>query len=584
MPFDAVFLRAVRQELETQALGARVDKIHQPTRDSVLLQLRGRSGGGRLLITVNPGYPRVHFTQMATENPAQPPMFCMLLRKHLQGGKLTALRQPPMERCLELCFDCTDELGAPVEKRLIVEIMGRNSNLILTGDDGRILDCIRRVDFTMSEKRPVLPGLYYALPPQQGKRNPAETGAAELETLLRTVDHPCRLADWLMEQFAGLPPLICRELSFRLLGQTDAALPAADAAGLAQGLAEEFARLAGPYTPVLLRRADGRPLDYTYRPIAQYEGSASLEEYPDFSALLDAYYAVRDTADRLRQKAQSLHKTVSTRYDRVTRKLALQEKELEATFDRERLRQLGDIVTANLYQMERGQIRLTAVDFYDPEMRTVDIPLNPAISPQQNAAKFYKDYAKAKNAEKFLTQQLARGREEQKYLASILDELARAESERDIQEIRAELVAEGYVRETGGKRRMKLPPSRPMEFRSSDGFPILVGRNNRQNDQLTLKTAARSDLWLHVQKLHGSHVIILCGGTTPPDSTVTEAMQLAAYYSQARQGQGVAVDYAPVRQVKKPAGAKPGMVVYEHYQTGYVTPDPTLPERLRVQN
>ena len=255
----------------------------------------------------------------------------------------------------------------------------------------------------------------------------------------------------------------------------------------------------------------------------------------------------------------------------------------EAVAAGERLRQLGDIVTANLWQMQRGQVRLTATDFYDPEMRQIDIPLSPKLSPQQNAAKFYKDYAKAKTAQRVLTEQIAQGRTEEDYLASVLETIARAECERDLAEIRTELELGGYLRRGGKRSQPKTAPAKPMEFCSSDGFYIYVGRNNRQNDQLTLKLAYKSDLWLHTQKIHGSHVIISCHGQTPPDRTVTEAMMLAAYYSQAREGQGVPVDYTPVRFVKKPGGAKPGMVVYTTYRTGYVTPDAQLVERLRAK-
>ena len=298
--------------------------------------------------------------------------------------------------------------------------------------------------------------------------------------------------------------------------------------------------------------------------------------------MLDAFYAARDTADRMRQKSQAMLRELSNLRDRTARTLAHQRQELEATYGRDRLRQLGDIVTANLHQIERGQVRLSAVDFYDPEMKSIDIPLNPAISPQANAAKFYKDYAKAKNAEKYLTDQIQKGEDEFEYLMSVLDALSRAETDRDLLEIREELLSGGILHERGAKKRMKLPPSKPMSFLSSDGFPILVGRNNRQNDELTLRTAAKTDLWLHVQKLPGSHVIIVCSGTEPPDTTVTEAMGLAAYYSRARNGQGVAVDCTQVRNVKKPNGAKPGMVIYDRYRTGYVTPDPEMIKRLSI--
>ena len=584
MPIDAVFLESLRCELQEQLLACRVDKVQQPERDTILLSMRGPNGGGKLLLTASPNHPRIQLTSLSFENPAQPPMFCMLLRKHLTGGRLVSISQPPLERLVELTFDCIDEMGTPCQKKLILEIMGRNSNLILTGADGRILDCLRRVDFEMSEQRQVLPGLYYHLPPAQGKRSPWDASEEELRALL-CAQKTQKMADsFLLETFGGLSPLLCRELVYAVFGQVDLDLSQLTDAQREDAAGKLFAALdrlhTGKRTPVILVR-DERPWDFTCVPIRQYEDLITQEPQPSFSALLDTFYAKRDSLERMRQKTQALRKTLTNLHNRTARKLANQQKELEATFDREHLRRLGDIVTANLHVISRGQARLTAVDFYDPEMKEIDIPLNPAISPQQNAAKFYKDYQKAKTAEKVLAEQIAKGEAELSYLASVLDELSRVESERDMQDIRQELTEGGYLRETGQKKKMKLPASKPMVFRSSDGFEILVGRNNRQNDLLTCKLAQKQDIWLHTQKIHGSHVIIACAPETPPDRTVTEAMQLAAYFSQAREGQNVPVDYTRVKNVKKPAGAKPGMVIYDHYSTAVVTPDAALAEKLR---
>lgn len=584
MPIDAVFLESLRCELQEQLLACRVDKVQQPERDTILLSMRGPNGGGKLLLTASPNHPRIQLTSLSFENPAQPPMFCMLLRKHLTGGRLVSISQPPLERLVELTFDCIDEMGTPCQKKLILEIMGRNSNLILTGADGRILDCLRRVDFEMSEQRQVLPGLYYHLPPTQGKRSPWDASEEELRALL-CAQKTQKMADsFLLETFGGLSPLLCRELAYAVFGQVDLDLSQLTDAQREDAAGKLFAAFdqlhTGKRTPVILVR-DERPWDFTCIPIRQYEGLIAQEPQPSFSALLDTFYARRDSLERMRQKTQALRKTLTNLHNRTARKLANQQKELEATFDREHLRRLGDIVTANLHVISRGQARLTAVDFYDPEMKEIDIPLNPAISPQQNAAKFYKDYQKAKTAEKVLTEQIAKGEIELRYLSSVLDELSRVESERDMQDIRQELTEGGYLRETGQKKKMKLPASKPMVFRSSDGFEILVGRNNRQNDLLTCKLAQKQDIWLHTQKIHGSHVIIACAPETPPDRTVTEAMQLAAYFSQAREGQNVPVDYTRVKNVKKPAGAKPGMVIYDHYSTAVVTPDAALAEKLR---
>ena len=575
MPFDAVFLSAVIDEMSPKLLGSRVEKIQQPSRDTVLLTLRGKE---KLLLSANVNRPRVHLTQASFENPAQPPMFCMLLRKHLSGGRIANIHQPTAERSIDIAFDCTDEMGVPCQKHLILELMGRNSNLILSGSDGRIIDCLRRVDFEMSQLRQVLPGLFYHEPPRQDKKIPHEVELSDICALLSDIDAQKRLDKWLLDTFAGLSPLIARELSYSFCGETDADILSMDREKLAQFLFEQF-RFAEK-TPILLLKED-KPSDFSYREIRQYENFMKIERFDTFCTMLDAFYTQSDHSERMRQKSLTLRKTVTTLRERTLRKLELQRKEYESTLDRERLRQLGDIVTANIHSIARGQQLLRVTDFYDPEMREIEVPLKPNLSPQQNAAKFYKDYTKAKHAEKILSEQIAHGEMEEKYLAAVLDELNRAENERDLSEIRAELEAGGYVRPLDRKKQQKIQPSKPMAFVSSDGYRIFVGRNNRQNDLLSLKTARKDDLWLHVQKFHGTHVIIDCHGTTPPDETITEAAQLAAYYSEAREGQNVSVDITSVRNLKKPNGAKPGMVIYERYRTVIVTPDPTLPAKLK---
>ena len=572
MAFDAVFLTAVLEELRERLVGLRVEKIQQPSRDTVLLGLRGKE---RLLLSANVNRPRIHLTGASYENPAQPPMFCMLLRKHLSGGRIADLRQPPAERMVDLVLDCTDEMGIPCQKHLILELMGRNSNLILTGEDGRIIDCLRRVDFEMSELRQVLPGLFYHEPPRQSRGLPSETSEAEILERLKAVDSPKRLDKWLIDSFDGFSPLIARELSYGFCGETDGDILTMDREHLAAYLAEQFRFR--DYRPVLLTR-EGQPKEYSYRPIAQYGSYLETTEEGSFSALLDRFYTQTEHSDRMRQKSQTLRKTVTTLRERTLRKLELQKKEYESTLDRELLRQMGDIVTANLHAIERGQTRLVAEDFYH-DMVEIEIPLKQDLSPQQNAARFYKDYAKAKNAEKILAEQMERAEIEAEYLSMVLDELSRVEGEADLAEIREELEQGGYIRPD--RKKQKIRPGKPMEFLSSDGYRIYVGRNNCENDRLSLKMARKDDLWLHIQKFHGTHVIIACAGVTPPDDTITEAAQLAAWFSQAKEGQNVPVDVTPVRFLKKPKGAKPGMVVYDKYRTVIVTPDGNLAERLK---
>ena len=578
MAFDAFFLSAVLEEVRTRCIGARVEKIHQPSRDTLILHLRCREGREKLLFAANPTAPRLHLTSASPENPSEPPMFCMLLRKHLLGAKLTEITQPPMERAATFIFDCTDEMGYPVQKRLVAELMGRTCNLYLLSPEGRILDCLRRIGLDESAKRAALPGLMYQEPEKITKYDPRFPEEWDYVNLL-TQPGPDVLADRLMEVFGGLSPLVCREAALFAAGSTDARIEGQDAEELADKLGLFFREHLNHPAPYYYALPDGTPKQFAFCPIRQYGGYRQAES---FGALLDMYYTVRDRKDAMRQKSQAVRKTVQNLCTRLTRKLAIQEKELEATYDRERLRQLGDILTANLHKIVKGQTVVQCQDFYDEDMKTIDIPLSPILSPQQNAAKFYKDYARMKNAEKELTRQIELGENELSYLKSVLEELNRAQTEAELEEIRRELQEVGYLRSGPGKKRIKQGKLAPMRFESTDGYPIYVGRNNRQNDELTFKLACKDDIWCHASKVHGSHVIISCGGTKPPDNTVTQAAQLAAYYSQARDGQNVPVDYTPVKYVKKPNGARPGRVIYETYSTAYVTPDPQLPEKLKI--
>ena len=568
MAFDAYFLSAVLDEIRQKATGARVEKVHQPGRDTVILLLRCEHGREKLLFAPNPAAPRLHLTTSNPENPDQPPMFCMLLRKHLSGARLAEISQPPMERAATFVFDCTDEMGYPVQKKLVAELMGRTCNLYLLGPDGRIIDCLRRIGLDETSKRPALPGLMYQEPECITKTDPRSLEQKDYTNIL------CKpgadvLADRLMDELGGLSPLICREAALFAAGDTQARIDERYAEEIAEKLYLFFHEHLNHPAPYFYAQADGTPKQFAFCPIREYGGCQQAES---FTALLDNYYIVRDRKDAMRQKSQALRKTVTNLCQRITRKLAIQEKELAATFDRERHRQLGDIVTANIHRIIKGQSILEAEDFYDEEMKTIEIPISPILSPQQNAAKFYKDYARMKNAEKELTRQMELGEQELHYLKSVLEELNRAETDAELEEIRQELHAGGYVRMDGAKKRMKQSKVQPMRFESTDGYPIYVGRNNRQNDELTFKLARKDDIWLHAQKVHGSHVIISCGGTKPPDDTITQAAQLAAFYSESTGGQNIAVDVTPVKQVKKVPGAKPGMVIYHTYNTVIVNP------------
>ena len=567
MAFDAFFLSAVMEEIRDKTQEARVDKIHQPSRDTVILQLKCREGRQKLLFALNPTAPRLHLTASNPENPAEPPMFCMLLRKHLLGARLISMEQIPMERCAMFTFDCIDEMGDHVKKTLVAELMGRTCNLYLLSPEGRIIDCLRRIGLDESAKRAALPGLNYQKPEPIAKENLRDYHGEGFSGFLTSPGADV-LAERLMDAFGGLSPLVCREAALFAAGSTDARVEDMDVGAVAEKLELFFEEHLNHPAPYYYCQADGTPKQFAFCPIRQYGEYQTAES---FGGLMDMYYTVRDRNDAMRQKSQSVRKTVQNLCTRITRKLAIQEKELAATFDRERLRQLGDIVTANIHRIVKGQTKISCEDFYDEEMKVIDIPISPILSPQQNAAKFYKDYTKLKNAEKELTKQMELGEQELHYLKSVLEELNRAQTDGELEEIKQELQAGGYLR-PDGKKKQKQAKLKPMVFVSTDGYPIYVGRNNRQNDELTFKAARKDDIWCHASKVHGSHVIISCAGVTPPDDTITQASQLAAYYAETTGGRNIPVDVTTVKQVKKVPGAKPGMVIYHTYRTVIVNP------------
>ncbi len=575
MPLDAICLQAVVNEISPIVVGSRIEKIQQPARDQLVLVLRGNR---RLFICANPNQPRIHMTELLRDNPSQPPMFCMLLRKHIGNGRIVALEQQPLERVVTLHIEATDEMGEQSRFCLILEAMGRNTNLILTDRDNRIVDCLRRIDLESSQTRQVLPGLFYQMPPAQEKLDPLTVTEDDFFRAVGNGEE--RVESRLTAAFVAISPLVAREIIFDAHGDSDSC--SVDDA-LWRSFADWQRKVKeNSFTPnVLLRQ--GRAFDFTYRPVAQYGSYGESVEQESFSALLDTFYVQREQAERVKQRGQELVKAATNARDRVRRKIALREKEYAQTQDRETLRIRGELITANLYRMERGQRVLQAQNYYEEDCPTIDIPLDVRLSPQENAAKYFKQYNKAKTAEKMLTELLTQGREELQYLESVLQELQLAESEQDFMDIRAELESGGYLRKQGKKGGSFQRPSKPREFRSTAGLRILVGRNNRQNDRLTAKDAQKWDIWFHTQKIHGSHVILCTDGLEADEQSILEAAQIAAYYSQGREGDKVAVDYTPVKFVKKPASARPGMVIYTTYKTLFVTPDGELVKKLSVK-
>lgn len=575
MPLDAVVIHAIKEELEKELIGARIDKVQMPERDVLLLSVRGNMGNRKLLLSANTGSARIQFTENVYENPSEPPMFCMLMRKHLVGARIQSITQPDFDRLLVLDLSVRDEMGILTEKKLVMELMGRASNIILVDDKGNIIDCIRRADFGENAMRRLLPGMIYRRPLPQEK-TPFFAADDEQRT---EIGRRCALSanpeKSIMEYFSGLSPLISRELVYRCHGQTEFLPEAMDA------LKESVVK--SEFEPVILMR-EGNPFDFSYMRISQYGETMELAEYSSFSELLDAFFSQKDHAESMRRKSRDLlHKTKSAR-DRTQRKLNARRQEMEKADDREQIRKEADLITANIYKLKKGMASFSCEDFYEPDCPERVILLDPLKTPQQNAAQKYKEYNKLKNAREHLTKLIEENTAQLDYLNSVMDEIERAESERDLAEIRRELITTGYLRTKKNARKEKVRAQGPLSFRSDDGFRILVGRNNAMNDDLSIRKARRTDYWLHTKSVHGSHVIIVCDDQTPPARTIEQAAAIAAYYSQARAGGKTPVDFTMVRNLKKPSGAMPGFVIYHVYETILAEPDEQLVMRLKTDH
>lgn len=584
MALDGAFVYCLRKELSARLADSRIDKIFQPSRDELVLLMRTPQGSEKLYFSARASSPRVHLIQKSPENPAVPPMFCMLLRKRLTGGRLAHIRQNGLERALYFDFDCLNELGDAVRLTLACEMMGRHSNVILINADGKIADSLHRVDFTMSSVRPVLPGLPYEDPPAESDR--LDLTAVSPETFCRAVlqNEQLPLDKALLQTAHGLSPLLCREVAHRTLRGADRTVQELSETDCDRLLffvrAVRNAILSGEgFVPYLLTHKE-TPKEFSFFPILQYGLDAVGAEQPDLSTLLETFYAAKDAQQRRQQNARDIFKVLSASAERVSRKLARQRQELAQGEKRDQKRLYADLLMAQAYTVPKGADKATLVNYYDDACAPITVPLDPALSAAANAQKYYKEYRKAQTACTVLQQQILLGQQEAQYLDSVFDALSRAETLRELASIREELVAGGYLRAQKGRQKPPPPPA-PLCFTSDDGYEIRVGRNNVQNDQLTLKTARGGDWWFHTKNVPGAHVIVIADGNTPPDTTLTQAAILAATYSGAGESNAsVEVDYTQARHVRKPAGAKPGMVIYDHNRTALVTPDKALAKRL----
>lgn len=588
MPLDAIFLRALTNELSARASGMKIEKVQQPEKDLILLSLRGRGNSAKLLISLGSGSVRLGFTERSYENPQAPPMFCMLLRKHLTGALIQSVTQPGLERAVELQLEAYDELGEKSSKRLVAELFGRAPNLILADAEGRIVDCLRRLEGGLAEgRRQLAPGMFYVPPPAQEKPSFFESKLEGRRALWREASGEKTADRWLLDTFSGLSPLICRELCYRAFGDPSPIIGTLEfdtrerLADAMDALDETVSNR--EFLPCLLSE-DETLLDFSFMAIRQYGDRVQTQVLPGFSVLLETFYAQKDAQAHMRRRSADLNKTVKTHLERAQRKLQSLSEELQRTGEREDLRKRGDLITANLYKLRRGMASFAAEDFYEPDAPELIIELDPLKTPAQNAARYYKEYNKAKTAERYLNEQIALCREKIDYLGSVAEAVGRAAGEKDLTAIRRELTETGYIKAPKGVKKEKNPKLEPpLRFVSSEGTEILVGRNNLQNDRLTFTLAARSDLWLHTQKVHGAHVLVRCAaGQEVGEETLAQAASLAVYFSKARGAGKTPVDYTQIRYVKKPAGALPGRVIYTDYKTILAQSDEALASKLQA--
>lgn len=579
MALDAICVSCLADEIAEKITGGRIDKIYQPEKDEIVLSIRTFAENYKLVLCANSTYPRVHFTTVNKKNPQTAPLFCMLLRKHLQSGKVLSVRQVGFERIVEFEIESYDELGDLTVKKLIIEIMGRHSNIILTIND-KIIDSIKHIDLTVSSVRQVLPGFLYEYPPERDI-TPLICADESLEIDISAKGEPTNKS--IMSAVSGISPLTAREIVYSCFGTADIRN---EQITDKKRLAYEILRFADKvkkkdFKPNLIIDAvTDKPIDFSAIPINQYENAARIEENSSMSEIIDKFYSKKDAAERMRQKSADLVKLLNTNRERAAKKQGILLATLKDAENKDKYKIYGELITANLYRIAEGDREAVVENYYEADMPTVKIPLDAFLSPSQNAQRYFKRYQKAKNAEIEAAKQLKENEAVLDYLESTLVSVLNAESESDLNAIRTELAQQGYLKRTVLKKSKKLPNnSKPMHFISSDGFDIYVGRNNTQNDYLTLKLANSNDIWFHTKNIHGSHTIIKLGlDKNVPETTMTEAAQLAAYYSKARESSQVPVDYTLVKNVKKPNGAKPGMVIYDYYNTIYVKPDNSLNE------
>lgn len=582
MPFDAGMFRASVNEINTLASDARVEKIYQPEKEEVVLLLRTQKDNYRLSVRAGSNSPRFALTAVSKENPEKAPMFCMLLRKHLSGARFQSVAQQGFERAAEFIFDSHDEMGYQCKKYLVIEIMGTYSNVILLDGERKILGALKTVDLTDNSGRAVLTGLIYENPPAQKKADPLITTEEEFSAFLAEVDAEMPADKFIMSKYMGISSLIAREIAYRATGHSDGAVSLAPSGALYREFSGMIGAInSGSFTPVMIVSKEGKPLDYTFTDIKQYGSAASVKVYDRFYTMTDEFFCRREHIEHMKQRSSDILRLLTNADTRLRKKIALQREELDATADMDKYKRYGDLITSSIYALKRGMKEVTLTDYYSEDCGEVKISLDEKLSPAQNAQRYYKKYTKMKVAKVELSKQIEAAEKELEYIDTVFDALTRASSENDLLEIRAELYSSGFASKMKNHIQRKKIQNAPLEYLTTEGYKVLCGKNNVQNDILTTKTAAKGDYWFHVKNAAGSHVILLCDGDEPSEKTFTEAAEIAAYNSKSRGGQNIAVDYTRIKNVKKPGGAKPGFVIYNTNFTAYVTPDERRIEKMR---
>ena len=584
MAFDAGMLRCTLSELRKTALGARIEKVYQPERDEILLQMRSFEGGKRLLINAGSNNARIGFCEIPKENPQNPPMFCMLLRKYLQGAKLVEIEQADFDRVAFLGFDTRDEMGFECRRYLIAELMGKYSNLIFADGDKRIITALRTTDFSFDSVRQLIPGMVYSLP-SADKINPRYITQEDFLSLIENAPRERACDKLIVSSFMGVAPVVAREIVYRATGHTDTPVGYC----FADDLWREFERFQSilnseDFSPCLILNGE-EIVEYSFLPINQY-GSYERRDFESAGALLDAYFASRDNKQRVHQRASDILKLLTNAEARIRKKLELQRTELSECDEGEKYRKYGDLITANLYRLP-GKTSIAELEDYEEmdeegNCPTLRIELDSRLSPSANAQRFYKKYAKTKTARVELARQIELGEGELEYIYTVFEALTRAESPADLMEIRDELYRSGYASRMKSYASHKQKAPVVMQFVTPDGMRVLCGKNNLQNEYITHKLAEKHDYWFHARQTPGSHVLLVTEGREPTDLDFTTAAEIAAHYSKA-EGANIGVDYLLARHIKKPAGSKPGFVIYHTNWTAYVTPDAEKIAAMRVK-